>query len=81
MMQKRQETEVNKLSQNNLFLFTVKGANSMAMSGLGFRKALILALGEQCLLPCTIGLRKQSSHLVRPPFLALKVFGVWIGVC
>jgi len=26
-----------------------KGANSMAMSGLGFRKALILVLGEPCL--------------------------------
>ena len=65
-------------------LLAVKGATAWLCQhghGLGFRKALVGTLWAVSLLLYTIGLRKQSSHLVRPPFLALKVFGVWIGVC
>ena len=32
-------------------------------------------------LLCIIGFRKQSSHLVGSPFLALKFFAVWMGDC
>ena len=56
-----------------------KGADHMTMSGLGFRKALV-GTGWAVLL-CIIGFRKQSSHLVGSPFLALKFFAVWMGDC
>ena len=50
-----------------------KGANCMAMSGLGFRKVLVGNGWAVSLLPCMIELRKLFSHIVGPPILALKV--------
>ena len=49
----------------------LKGANSMAVSRFRFRKALF-GTGQAVSLPCANGLKKQSSHLVGPPFS--KVF-------
>jgi len=49
-------------------------ANNMAVSGLGFRKALVDAGWAVSLHLCTTELREQTSHLIVPPFLALKVF-------
>ena len=46
---------------------------SMAASGLGLEKLLVGA-GWAISLLCTNGLRKQSSRLVGPPFLAVKRF-------
>ena len=51
-----------------------KDANSMAVSGLGFKKALAGTGWAVFLLLCRIGLRKQTSNLVGLPFLALKIF-------
>ena len=46
-----------------------KGANSMAMSGLICRMALV-GTGRAISVPFGInGLRNKSSYLVRPPFL------------
>jgi len=50
-----------------------KGCNSVAMSGLSFRKVLFGTGWAVSFLLCTIGLRKQSFQL-EPSFLALKVF-------
>ena len=47
---------------------------SMAASGLGLEKLLVGAGWAISLLLCTNGLRKQSSRLVGPPFLAVKHF-------
>jgi len=46
----------------------------MAMSGLSFRKPLVDTGWFVSLLLCMIEVRKQSSHLVGPSFLAWKVF-------
>ena len=46
--------------------------NSVAVSGLSFRKALFGTGWAVSFLLCTIGLRKQSFYL-GPSFLALKV--------
>ena len=43
-------------------------------AGLGIRKALVGTGWVVSLLLCMTGLKKQSSHLVQPPFLALRVF-------
>jgi len=51
----------------------LKAANSMAAFGLGFKKALVGMVSAISLLLRTIGLRKQSSCLVGPPFVILKV--------
>jgi len=52
-----------------------KGANSMAASGLGFRRALVLALGGAILSCfCKNRLRKRPSGLVGPPFLTMALF-------
>ena len=54
----------------------------MAMSWLGFKNALVGTKWAVSLLLCVIRLRKQSSHLVGLPFLALKVFlTVWTSCC
>jgi len=37
----------------------MKGANSMATSGLGFKKALVEIVGAVSFLLCLIGLRKR----------------------
>ena len=47
----------------------LKGANSMAASGLGCRKALV---GTGCAISCMNRLRKQPSGLVGPPFLTMN---------
>ena len=44
----------------------------MAASGLGLEKLLVGAGWAISLLLCTNGLRKQSSRLVGPPFLAVS---------
>jgi len=60
----------------------LKGEKSMAVSRLSCRMAFIstgyieLAIS---LLLCTNGLRKQFSHIVGPPFLAMN--SVWVGSC
>ena len=51
-----------------------KGANSIAASGLGCRKALVGTGWAISLLLCMTGLRKRSSGLVGPPFLTKKLF-------
>ena len=51
----------------------VKGAKSMTMSGLGFRKTFFSTGWAVSLLLCTNGLRKQPSQLVGPPFLIVKL--------
>ena len=45
----------------------------MAASGLGLEKPLVGGRWTIS-LHCTNGLRKQSSRLVGPPFLAVKLF-------
>ena len=54
----------------------LKGANSMAVSGFSYRKALVGTGWAVSLLlhVCMVGLRKQSSCLVGPPFPALSIF-------
>ena len=49
-------------------------AGSMAASGLGLENLLVGAGRAISLFLCTNGLRKQSSCLVGPPFLAVKRF-------
>ena len=46
------------------------------MSGLSYKKALVGTVWAVSLILCMTGhgLRKPFSHLVGPPFLALKVF-------
>jgi len=51
----------------------LKGANNMTMSGLSFRKPLVGTGWFVSLLLCMIEVRKQSSHLAGPSFLAWKV--------
>ena len=46
----------------------------MAASGLGLEKLLVGAGWAISLLLCTNGPRKQSSRLVGPPFLIVKLF-------
>ena len=46
----------------------------MPVSGFGFRKTLVGTRWAVSLLLCTSRLRKQSSHLVGSPFLAVKLF-------
>jgi len=50
-----------------------KGANSMAMSGLGFRKALILVLGEPCLSSHAQSGLENRHVFVNPATLALQM--------
>lgn len=50
------------------------GAKRMAIPGLNFRKALVDTWWTVSPLLCTSMFRTQSYHLVRSPFLALKVF-------
>jgi len=50
-----------------------KGANSMVVPELGCRKALV-GTGKAISLLCANGLRKQSSSLAGPPFLAMRFF-------
>ena len=59
-----------------------KGANSMAVSGLGFRKAMV-GTGWTCCFPPPMHnwAYKPSSHLDGTPFLALKVFQSLDGHC
>jgi len=52
----------------------LKGANSMAASDLGCRKALVGTGWADSLLLCMNGLRKQISGLVGPPFLTMSLF-------
>ena len=53
----------------------MSASNSMAATfELGFKKAMVGTVQTVSLFLCTIGFRKQSSHLVGPPFLAMKVF-------
>ena len=51
-----------------------KGADSMAVFGLSLEEPLVGAQRATSALLCTNGLRKQSSRLVGPPFLAVKHF-------
>ena len=51
----------------------LQGVNSMAMSGLVYRKPLVGSRWATSLLLCMNGLRKQTFHLVGPPLLVLKV--------
>ena len=51
-----------------------KGADSMAVFGLSLEGPLVGAQRATSVLLCTNGLRKQSSRLVGPPFLAVKHF-------
>ena len=50
----------------------LQGVISIAVSGLGFRKALVGTGWAVSFLLCMTGIRKQSSHFVRPLFLELK---------
>ena len=50
------------------------GADSMAVFGLSLEEPLVGAQRATSVLLCTNGLRKQSSRLVGPPFLAVKHF-------
>jgi len=52
----------------------LKGANSMATSGLGYGNALVGTGWVISLLLCMTGLRKQSSGLAGTPFLTTKLF-------
>ena len=52
----------------------LKGANSMAASELGCRKALVGTGWANSLLLCMNGLRKQISGLLGPPFPTLSLF-------
>jgi len=49
-------------------------ANIMAVSGLSFENTLVGTRWAVSVLLCTNGLRKQSSHLLGPPFPAVKLF-------
>jgi len=49
-------------------------ADSMAVSGLSFRNALVGSGWATAVLLCTNGLRKQSFRLARHQFLAGKLF-------
>ena len=49
-----------------------KGANSMAGSGLGYRKALIGTGWAISLHLCINGIKKQTYSLVGPPFLTIS---------
>ena len=51
-----------------------KAANSMAVSGLSFENTLVGTGWAVSVLFFTNGLRKQFSHLVGSPFLAVKLF-------
>jgi len=56
----------------------LKGADSMAVSGLRFRNTLVGSGWATVVLLCTNGLRKQSSHSARCLFLAGNHFSpVW----
>jgi len=55
------------------------GVNIMAVSELSYRKALVGLGWVISLLLCTIGVRKQSSHLVGPALLLLKAFRILDG--
>ena len=58
-----------------------KGADSMAVSELGFRNTLVSIGWATSVLLCTNGLRK-SSHLVRYPFAVGKLFFLaWTSGC
>ena len=50
----------------------LKGADSMAVSGLRFENALVGSEWATAVLLCTNGLRKQSSHPARRPFATGK---------
>ena len=50
-----------------------KGANSMAMSGLACRKALVGTGRAVSVLFGINGLRNKPSYLVGPPFLAFRL--------
>jgi len=50
----------------------LKGADSMAVSGLCFGNALVGSEWATAVLLCTNGLRKQSSCPARRPFLGGK---------
>ena len=52
----------------------LKGADSMAISGLSFRNTLVGSGWATAILLCTNGSRKQSSHLAQHPFPAGKPF-------
>ena len=52
----------------------LQGVNSMAMSGLVYRKPLVGSRWAASLLLCMNGLRKQTFHLVGPPLPVLKGF-------
>ena len=51
-----------------------KGADSMVVSGLSFRNALVGSGWATAVLLCTNGLRKQSFHLAWHSFPAGKLF-------
>jgi len=61
-----------------------RGKNSIAVSGLGYRKALVGTGWAFSLLLCTNGLRKQSSGLAWPLFLVMKTFSwpvcIWVVI-
>jgi len=50
----------------------LKGANSLGISGLSFKDALVDTGRATSLLLCTNGLRKWSSDHVGPPLRAVK---------
>ena len=54
----------------------LKGANSVVVSGLGYRNPWFAADGP--VFSSYDNWASQSSHLVRPPFQVLKVFVVWM---
>jgi len=51
-----------------------KGVDSMAVSGLSFRNALVGSEWATAVLLCMNGLGQQSSHLAKHPFSAGKLF-------
>ena len=51
-----------------------KGANSIAITGLGCRKALVGTRWAISLLLCKNRLRRHPSGLVGPPFLTMTLF-------
>jgi len=59
----------------------LKGTNSMAVSGPSFGNILVGTGWTNSLVLCINELRKQSSHLIRSPFLAMKNFPVWMNGC
>ena len=52
----------------------LKGADSMAVSGLRFENALVGSEWATAVLLCTIGLRKPSSYPARRPFIAGSIY-------